>query len=172
MKKSEYDDRLNILRSTTNNRLVVAIFFSLLSVVVWRSVAGGDLLVAPNSGVTMAAGARVLAQDVAKYAKNVKSIDGYTDVFIHGRPSGTTFAVLHDGRWVDMSHRQLATWLGHQGVKGDVRLISCYSGMLDTGSVAQNLANKLGVKVMAPTNAITVHPNGMLTAPLGRFGKS
>jgi hypothetical protein len=126
---------------------------------------------APSNGVTMAAGARVLAQDVAKYAKNVKAIDGYADVFIHGRPSGTTFAVLHDGKWVDMSHRQLATWLGHQGVKGDVRLISCYSGMLDTGSVAQNLANKLGVKVMAPTNAITVHPNGMLTAPLGTIWK-
>ena len=70
-----------------------------------------------------------------------------------------------------MSHRQLATWLGHQGVKGDIRLISCFSGKLDTGSVAQNLANKLGVRVMAPTNAITVHTNGMLTAPTGTIWK-
>lgn len=120
----------------------------------------------------MAAGARVLAQDVAKYAKNVKAVDGFTDVFIHGRPSGTTFAVLHEGKWVDMSHRQLATWLGHQGVKGDVRLISCFSGKLDTGSVAQNLANKLGVNVMAPTNAITVHANGMLSSPAGTIWKT
>ena len=39
----------------------------------------------------MAAGASVLAQDVTKYAKNVKAVGGFNDVFIRIRPSGTTF---------------------------------------------------------------------------------
>ena len=134
--------------------------------------AAGRGILAPGNGVTMAAGAKVLAQDVAKNAKNVTAVDGFTDVFIHGTRSGTSFALLHEGKWVEMSHRQLATWLGHQGVKGDIRLISCYSGKLDVGSVAQNLANKLGVKVLAPTNAITVHANGVITAIAGTIWRT
>ena len=35
-------------------------------------------------------------------------------------------------------------------------------------SVLQNLANKLGVKVRAPTSAVTIQPNGSLTGT-GRF---
>jgi hypothetical protein len=120
----------------------------------------------------MSAGSQVLAKEVAQYAKNVKAVEGYTDVFIHGTRDGKAFSVLHNGTHVTLDQRQLATWLGKQGVNGDVRLISCYSGMLDSGSVAQNLANKMGVKVMAPTNYITVHPNGMLTAPSGTVWKT
>jgi hypothetical protein len=120
-----------------------------------------------NSGLPMSAGARVFAKEVAEYAKNVKGVDGFTDVFVHGTRDGKAFSVLHNGDWVTLDHRQLATWLGKQGVSGDIRLISCYSGMLGTGGAAQDLANKLGVKVMAPTNVILVHPNGTLSAPTG-----
>ncbi len=104
---------------------------------------------------------------VRQYANRVPAIDGFTDVFIHGTRDGRAFSVIHNGQEVVLSHRQIAGWLQSQGIEGNVRLISCYSGSLPTGGVAQNLANKLGVTVRAPTNAITVHPNGTLTAPVG-----
>ncbi len=44
----DYDHTLNCAKYTTNNRLFLAVFFSLLSVVVLESVAVTDLLVAPK----------------------------------------------------------------------------------------------------------------------------
>ena len=46
--KNDYDDPLNFLRTTTNRRVFLAILFGLLSVVMWGSVATGDLLNAPK----------------------------------------------------------------------------------------------------------------------------
>jgi hypothetical protein len=115
-------------------------------------------------GVTMAqnAGLTNSADLVRQYAPRVTPVEGFTDVFIHG--TGDAFAVLRNGQWVTISHRSLATYLRNQGITGNVRLISCNAG---AGSAGQNLANQLGATVRAPTNTITVHPNGMLTAPSG-----
>jgi hypothetical protein len=49
---------------------------------------------------------------------------------------------------------------GYQG--GDVRLLSCSTGACDAGA-AQNLANKIGANVMAPTDTLWIHRNGALT---------
>ncbi|MCA9088357.1 MAG: hypothetical protein KDA90_06940 [Planctomycetaceae bacterium] len=123
---------------------------------------------ARRGAVTMAEGSPAWAGPmVREYANSVPAIDGFTDVFIHGTRNGRAFSVIHNGQEVILSHRQIAGWLQSQGIEGNVRLISCYSGSLPTGGVAQNLANKLGVTVRAPTNAITVHFNGSLTAPPG-----
>lgn len=120
---------------------------------------------APKS-VTMVGNTVLTASDdlVRLYASKVKSVPGFTNVFIHGTADGNAFAVLHNGAWVTLNHRSLATFLRSEGISGNIRLISCNSG---AGTAAQNLANKLGVTVKAPTNAITVHANGSLTAPAG-----
>lgn len=43
-----------------------------------------------------------------------------------------------------------------------IRLLSCSTGGVDDG-FAQNLANKLGVDVLAPTDLLWVRPNGSFT---------
>jgi hypothetical protein len=53
-----------------------------------------------------------------------------------------------------------------------IRLLSCGTGALPNG-LAQNLANKLGVTVIAPNDIIWAFPNGRLTigpAPLTNTG--
>ena len=44
--------------------------------------------------------------------------------------------------------------------KGPIRLISCSTG---TKEFAQNFANKMGVKVIAPSDTIWAHSDGKLT---------
>ena len=80
---------------------------------------------------------------------------------LHGTPDA--FHVLHNGNWVQVNHRTLATLIGKSGRSGEsIRLISCSSGASPTG-IAQNLSNKLGMKVVAPTDKLWIHPNGNLT---------
>jgi hypothetical protein len=134
-----------------------------------RSVSAAVETKAPGAGkppVTMSPSSVLTdsADLLRQYAPNVRPAKGYTDVFIHGAPDGQSFKVLHNGQWVDLSHRDLANFLHSQKVTGNIRLISCHSG---TGDLSQNLANKLGVTVRAPTNAITVYPDGTLAAPTG-----
>lgn len=96
------------------------------------------------------------------YSQKIPAKDGYTDVVIHGTPN--SFAVLHNGKWEYIDQRSLATYLknniGYSG--GPVRLISCSTGA-DPNGIAQQLANKLGVNVLAPTDTLYVYPNGSMT---------
>ena len=88
-------------------------------------------------------------------------VDGMFDVVVHGSPEA--FHVLHNGTWVELSHRSLAQFISKSGyVGGEIRLISCSSGACSTG-VAQNLANKMGTRVIAPNGTLWLHPNGNMT---------
>jgi hypothetical protein len=104
------------------------------------------------------------ADPLARAAELVPTTTGFHDVVVHGTPTG--FAVLRNGNWVTLDHRSIASFLksnGYQG--GPVRLISCGTGSLDTGA-AQNLANKLGAEVMAPTDTLWILPDGRMTIGL------
>jgi len=91
----------------------------------------------------------------------LKPTKGVIDVVVHGTPD--KFVVLHNGKFVDVTHRTLATLIRKRGQSGEsIRLISCSSGGSPAG-VAQNLANKLGMRVTAPTNKVWIHSNGILT---------
>ena len=125
-------------------------------------------LIDSNNPIVMAENSPVWAEElVRRYADRVPPLNGFTDVFIHGTENGKAFAVIYKGNKVILSHREVAGWLKSQGIKGNIRLISCYSGSRLTGSVAQNLSNKLGVTVRAPTNKVTLWPDGSITAPNG-----
>ena len=97
-----------------------------------------------------------------EYATHVKEEPGFTDVVIHGTPSSAEYYL--NGRWVRLDQRSLALMLKKDpGYKsGSIRLISCSTGALDSG-FAQNLANKLGVTVKAPSDTLWVWPNGKMT---------
>jgi RHS repeat-associated protein len=91
----------------------------------------------------------------------VKPEEGVFDVVVHGTPED--FQVLHNGEYVSVDQRALASHMGKTGYQGGpVRLISCSTGQCLT-SIAQDLANKLGAEVTAPSDTVWLHPNGQLT---------
>lgn len=106
---------------------------------------------------------------LAKFAKAIKPESGYTDIVIHGTQERV--AIMHNGKWEYLDQRRLATlmkrdrdlWKGKS-----IRLISCSTGA-DTAGFAQNLANKLGVKVKAPSDTLWVWPNGKMTIGPSQF---
>ena len=97
---------------------------------------------------------------LAEHAPRVPtSSGGYFNVVNHAN-SETAYAIL-DGKWAEVSHRSLARFiLGDVGYTGEpIRLIACDAGASATGR-AQNLANKMGVEVLAPTSTAFVDANG------------
>lgn len=108
-----------------------------------------------------------------RYIRKRKDVDanGYYDVIAHGTPN--TIIVAHNGRNVEVSHRVLANLLKHdQSYKGgSIRLLSCSTGS-KTGQFAQNLANKLGAPVKAPTDLLWAYENGSYRVAPRRHGSS
>ncbi len=113
-------------------------------------VVAGPILVQPGKGYNL-----------KEAATKIKSIEGYTDVVIHGTPD--SFGVWHNGRWEYIDQRSLATFLKNNSeyTGGPVRLISCSTGAKSDG-IAQQLANKLGVDVLAPSDTLYIYPNGTI----------
>lgn len=103
-----------------------------------------------------------LGDNFGKFALKAKPLVGYTDVIIHGNPKTDLVSVFHNGEWTDIDQRRLATYVRHDvGYKsGPIRLISCSTGDKE---FAQNFANKMGVKVLAPSDTVWAHPDGRLT---------
>lgn len=97
------------------------------------------------------------------YASKATPVEGYTDVIVHGAPPNEV-GVMHNGKWAYLNQRSLSNYLkqdaGYAG--GSIRLLSCATGSTTNG-FAQNLANKMGVQVMAPSDTIWAFPNGKLT---------
>lgn len=98
---------------------------------------------------------------LSKASKWVREEPGYTDVIVHGTSDSAQF--FHNGKWVTLDQRRLANMLkkdpGYS--KGAIRLLSCNTGAHSKG-FAQNLANKMGVAVKAPTDKLWVHSSGKL----------
>lgn len=110
--------------------------------------------------------------DLARATNWVNPVDGYFDVLVHGTQDGTQFAVLHNGELVNINHRSLATFIegtGYQG--GPIRLLSCYSGSCTFGA-AQNLSNKLGVEVLAPSGKLWIWSNGKMVIGESKYANT
>ena len=116
---------------------------------------------ASNSGLQWQILDGLASQAVSRPVWSSWAIPGFSDVVIHGAEDGKSFRVWHGGKTVSVSHRQLARYLRKRGVHGDVRLLSCHAGV---GRLAQDLANKLGVKVRACSRELTIFA-GVLAAP-------
>lgn len=98
-------------------------------------------------------------------AKRVPSEEGYTDVAVHGSPNSISVMIKKNGkeREIVLDHRRLAKFLkSDEGYKkGKIRLLSCSTGS-ESGTFAQNLANKMGVTVRAPSDKLFIFPNGRM----------
>jgi RHS repeat-associated protein len=116
-----------------------------------------------ESGSLAARAAPALTRDIddlSKFAGRVPtSSEGFFNVVTHADEHAPW--VLRNGNWTRLSHRALAKFInrinGYTG--GPIRLIACKAGACSTG-LAQNLANKLGVRVLAPTEDAIVDAEG------------
>jgi hypothetical protein len=98
--------------------------------------------------------------------------NGYYDVVAHGN-NKVIEVQTHRGPMA-VNHRIAARLIQQNPEYKDqnIRLLSCSTGKTDNG-FAQNLANKLGVKVKAPTDILWVNENGhMDVAAKGINGKA
>ncbi|OQY66043.1 MAG: hypothetical protein B6D47_11970 [Rhodocyclaceae bacterium UTPRO2] len=117
--------------------------------------------VVANSAVPAGAHLIGAGDRLAEAAAWVKPQQGVFDVIVHG--SEDAFHVLQNERWIELDQRALATFIQKNGHAGEpIRLISCSTGACSKGA-AQNLANKLGTRVIAPSDTVWIHPNGSLT---------
>ena len=83
------------------------------------------------------------------------------DVVVHG--TDNSFVVVRNGVETHFDQRTLATYIKKSGMTGDsVRLFSCSTGA-SSNAIAQDLANKLGKPVQAPSDTLWIHPNGRTT---------
>ncbi len=103
-----------------------------------------------------------------KYVKAVKPLKTYFDVALHGSPSAVGFGSTQ----TNMSPRLLASVIRHsEGWNGQkIRLLSCSTGAAngDDYCFAEELANALGVEVMAPDDVLYIGANGQLD--IGEYG--
>ena len=101
--------------------------------------------------------------------QNVKPIEGFFDVAMHGEPDVVCFG----GRNRNMTARMLASVIRHsEGYTGqNIRLLSCSTGKKegDSSCFAEDLANALGVTVQAPNMALYIFPSG--TFQIGEYGE-
>jgi RHS repeat-associated protein len=84
---------------------------------------------------------------------------GYFNVVTHA--DANIAYILRDGRWTSVHHRTLARFIqkSPEYTGGPVRLVACNSGACTTG-LAQNLSNKMGVEVLAPTGNVFIDSTG------------
>ena len=122
-------------------------------------------------------GDRPKGKALAEAARRVKKEDGFTDVAVHRAPDHIEVYRLINGeeKGVKLTHRNLAKFLksdkGYSG--GKIRLLSCNTGK-ETGTFAQDLANKMGVAVKAPSDTLHIWPNGRMvigSSPYKNTGK-
>lgn len=102
---------------------------------------------------------------LAVAASRVKKEEGFTDIAVHGASDHIEVFRLINGeeKGVKLTHRSLAKFLkadkGYSG--GKIRLLSCNTGR-ENGTFAQDLANKMGVAVKAPSDTLHIWPNGRI----------
>ena len=98
-----------------------------------------------------------------RYAHNIPAIPGYEDFVIHGDSDLVQLRDL-DGEVVsNYTAKEFAQILSedpnYNG--GNIRLISCSAGNGDE-CFAQQLADELGVSVLAPSGVVVVYPDGKI----------
>jgi hypothetical protein len=100
------------------------------------------------------------------YARNVPPLDGHYDVAAHGNElevqvHGAAGQVERLG--ADRLAKLIVEQPDYDG--GPVRLLSCFTGSSPTG-IAQQLADRLGINVVAPSSKLWMWPDGEMAVGL------
>lgn len=97
-----------------------------------------------------------------EYAAKAKPVDGYVDVIIHASSDGK-MQIYANGAWVDINSKNFEKIMKNRGLEGkNIRLVSCGAGAVDSG-IANSVADRLNVNVLAPTDTVWAYPDGTLT---------
>ena len=98
-------------------------------------------------------------ESLYKNADKIKPIEGYDDIVYHGSPEGLIINGMDNEEWIYTAKEAAEMIRNSKGFSGrSIRLISCQTGANGIYSVAQQIADELGVEVMAPTETVTVEP--------------
>ena len=101
---------------------------------------------------------------IVVYGRRARFKEDYFDVIIHGNEQHFWFKFGGEGKGVKVTAKQLADILRKKTsykAGQPVRLISCNTGKCSSGP-AKQLANELGVKVLAPNKFVNIRPNGSM----------
>lgn len=99
--------------------------------------------------------------DLYEYAKNIKPIEGFADFVCHATPD---VFLIYDGEYeMQYTPKEYAELIRNSKDFNNkpIRIISCQAGAKPDGA-AQQLANELGVTVLAPTETVTVDDRGRM----------
>lgn len=93
-------------------------------------------------------------------AARIKPLDGYSDIVMHGSPN-ELLAYSNEGDEWSYGAKEAAELIrnSHEFCGKPIRLIACQTGALKDG-IAQQIADELGVSVLAPTETVTVDIDG------------
>lgn len=93
-------------------------------------------------------------------ANKIKPVEGYGDIIIHGSPDSLLINGLNGEQW-EYGAKEAAEMIRNScEFHGQpIRLIACQTGAKGNG-IAQQIADELGVDVMAPTEIANVDING------------
>lgn len=93
-------------------------------------------------------------------AAKIKPLDGYSDIVMHGSPT-ELLAYSNEGDEWSYGAKEAAELIrnSHEFCGKPIRLIACQTGALKDG-IAQQIADELGVSVLAPTEIVTVDIDG------------
>ncbi len=97
---------------------------------------------------------------LSENAKKIKPLDGYSDIVFHGSPTELVAYGIDGEEWV-YGAKEAAEMIrnSHEFCGKPIRLIACQAGALK-GGIAQQIADELGVPVLAPTEIVTVDIDG------------
>lgn len=93
-------------------------------------------------------------------ASKIKPLNDFEDFLIHGQPNLVEYETTN-GQWIQLTAEDYAEALkqDEEYHGGNIRLLACKSGMLNDG-FAQQLANIMNVKVIAPTQTLWIRADG------------
>ena len=93
-------------------------------------------------------------------ANKIKPVKGYGDIIIHGSPDSLLINGLNGEQWEYGAKEAAEMIRNSREFHGQpIRLIACQTGAKENG-IAQQIADELGVEVMAPTEIANVNING------------
>ncbi len=118
-----------------------------------------------NRGLAKASARFVNNQELLyRNSARVKKLPGYDDFVCHGTPYGFFINIDEKKEIIyEMTPKEYAARIRKsKDFHGkDIRILSCQTGLLDDGA-AQQLANELGVRVLAPTETVNIDEDGRI----------
>lgn len=97
---------------------------------------------------------------LSENAKKIKPLDRYSDIVFHGSPTELVACGIDGEEWVYGAKEAAEMIRNSREFCGKpIRLISCQTGA-DSEGIAQQIADELGVNVLAPTEIVNVDIDG------------